>query len=386
MASRATAFPRTEREEYYRSGPGDLFAVKRSGSAGAFFECVVMKYRLLIVSLLEVLSAVFAGRSVAGDTRPVPLIFDTDIGNDVDDVLALGVIHALMSRGECELLAVTVTKDHPLSAPFVDAVNTFYGRGDIPIGVVRDGPTPEASKFTGLANVKDGQSLRYPHDLLSGTDAPEAVAVLRRTLAAAQDHSVVVVQVGFSTNLARLLASAPDKTSSLSGVELVRKKVRLLSAMAGSFQTGGVPPQAEFNVKLDIKSARAVCSDWPTPIVFSAFEIGVAVPYPAESIERDFTYVRHHPLAEAYVMYNPPPHNRPCWDLTSVLYAIRPNDAYFDLSSPGRVRVTNEGGTTFERQSTGLHRYLILKPDQAVRVREALRDLASQPPSAAPNR
>jgi purine nucleosidase len=344
-----------------------------------------MNYRFLIVPLLTALLGLSAGKSAAADGRPIPLIFDTDIGNDVDDVLALGVIHAFASRGECELLAVTITKDHPLSAPFVDAVNTFYGRGDIPIGVVRRGPTPEASKFTGLANEKDGQSLRYPHDLMSGAGAPDAVAVLRSTLSAAKDHSVVIVQVGFSTNLARLLASSPDKTSPLSGIELVRKKVRLLSAMAGAFQSNGQEPQPEFNVKLDIESARAVCSDWPTPIVFSGFEIGVAVTYPAESIERDFAYVRHHPLAEAYVLYNPPPHNRPSWDLTSVLYAIRPGDAYFDLSPPGRVHVTNAGGTTFKPQSAGPHRYLILKPDQAMRLREALRELASQPPSARQN-
>jgi hypothetical protein len=58
---------------------------------------------------------------------PVALVFDTDIGNDtdtdVDDVLALGLIHALAARGECELVAVTITKDHPLAAPFTDAVN-----------------------------------------------------------------------------------------------------------------------------------------------------------------------------------------------------------------------------------------------------------------------
>ena len=52
---------------------------------------------------------------------PIPLIFDTDIGNDCDDVLAMGVIHALQTRGECELLAVTITKDHKLAAPFTDA-------------------------------------------------------------------------------------------------------------------------------------------------------------------------------------------------------------------------------------------------------------------------
>jgi inosine-uridine nucleoside N-ribohydrolase len=335
---------------------------------------------LLIVSILATLLGLCAQQAAAAAKRPIPLIFDTDIGNDVDDALALGVIHALASRGECELLAVTITKDHALCAPFVDAVNTFYGRGDIPIGVVRGGPTPEASKFTVLANAKDGGALRYPHDLLTGADAPEAVAVLRRALAAAEDHCVVIVQVGFSTNLARLLASPPDKTCPLSGIDLVREKVRLLSMMAGAFQTVGARPKSEYNVKLDVKSAREVCTIWPTSIVFSGFEIGMAIPYPAESIERDFAYVRHHPLAEAYVLYSPPPHNRPSWDLTSVLYAVRPNDGYFDLSPPGRVSVTNDGATSFQPESAGPHRYLILKPEQAIRVREALRELASQPP------
>jgi len=45
--------------------------------------------------------------------RPVAIIYDTDIGNDVDDALALGVIHALQSRGECELLAVTSAAEPP---------------------------------------------------------------------------------------------------------------------------------------------------------------------------------------------------------------------------------------------------------------------------------
>jgi hypothetical protein len=87
-------------------------------------------------------------------------------------------------------LAVTITKDHDLSAPFVDAINTFYGRGDIPIGVVRTGPTPEASKFTVLANRRDGGKLRYPHDLVSGADAPEATPLLRDVLAGQPDRRI----------------------------------------------------------------------------------------------------------------------------------------------------------------------------------------------------
>ena len=137
---------------------------------------------LLVVSLV--------GSVHVHAAEPVRLIFDTDIGNDVDDALALGVIHALASRGECELLAVTITKDHQLSAPFADAVNTFYGRGDIPIGAVRNGPTPEPSKFTVLATQRDNGRLRYPHDLMSGADAPEATELLREVLARQPDRTL----------------------------------------------------------------------------------------------------------------------------------------------------------------------------------------------------
>jgi inosine-uridine nucleoside N-ribohydrolase len=235
------------------------------------------------------LAAIFPGISLAevgiamkAPTRPLPLIFDTDIGNDIDDALALAMIHALMSRGECKLLAVTISKDEPMSAAFVDAVNTFYGRGNIPIGVVHGGPTPEPSKYTILANQKDGDHFRFPHRLVSGADAPDAVSVLREALADANDGSVVMVQVGAFTNLSRLLTSKKDETTSLPGIELVKKKVRLLSVMAGSFAAKGGLNQPEYNVKIDIRAAQNLVATWPTPIVFSGFEIGAALPFPAD--------------------------------------------------------------------------------------------------------
>jgi inosine-uridine nucleoside N-ribohydrolase len=314
---------------------------------------------------------------------PVRLIFDTDIGNDVDDVLALGVIHALQSRGQCQLLAVTITKDQPLAAEFVDAVNTFYGRGDIPIGMVRDGVTKEEGKFLPLARVQDQGQLRYPHDL-EGAKTPEATAVLRRVLSDQPDDSVSIAQVGFSTNLARLLASPPDNICPLDGVELVRRKVRLLSIMAGHFQPGsGTERFLEYNVKMDVAACQQLMQKWPTPIVFSGFEIGIAVPYPAVSIERDYNYVPHHPLPEAYRLYEPPPHNRPTWDLTSVLYAVFPDRGYFDLSPPGNVTVEQDGFTRWEANDKGRCRHLLINNVQIARVTEALVQLASQPPHPA---
>jgi hypothetical protein len=310
------------------------------------------------------------------------LVFDTDICGDCDDVLALGMIHALESRGACRLLAVTVSVDNDLAAPFVDAINTFYGRGEIPIGVVGKGGVVEPSKYLGLVAEKNADgSDRYPHRLRSGKDAPAATGVLRRTLAAEADRSVVIAQVGFSTNLARLLDSGPDEHSSLSGVDLVRRKVKLLSLMAGAFQPiEGNSNYREYNVVKDVRSCRNLAESWPTPMVYSGFEIGIALPYPAASIERDYGYVVHHPLAEAYVRYIPPPHNRPSWDLTSVLYAVLGDRGYFDVSPRGRVTIDASGVSRFEASADGLHSYLILRPTQQPRVLEALVQLASQPP------
>ena len=51
--------------------------------------------------------------AAAGAEGPVPLIFDTDMGNDVDDALALGLIHAFQRRGDCRLIAVTLATTTP---------------------------------------------------------------------------------------------------------------------------------------------------------------------------------------------------------------------------------------------------------------------------------
>jgi inosine-uridine nucleoside N-ribohydrolase len=316
---------------------------------------------------LAILVALALGSAMA---QPVPVIFDTDMGNDVDDALALGMLHALESRGECRLLAVTITKDNPWSAVYVDLVNTFYGRARIPVGMVKGGVTPEDSPMIQTPSERrraDGRFL-YPRRLASGAEAPEAVALIRRVLSAEQDGSVVIVQVGFSTNLARLLDSPDD-------VALIKRRVKLLSVMAGNF----VQPKAEFNVQRDTASARKVFERWPTEIVASGFEIGEKLLFPAVRIERDFSWTDAHPVVDAYRAYKPMPYDRPTWDLTAVLYGVRPGGGYFGLSAPGRIRSDDQGRTQFEAEASGTHRYLTLSEGQRARTLETMVLLASQP-------
>lgn len=327
--------------------------------------------RALIILLM------FAFTSLAA-AQPVRIIFDTDMGNDIDDALALAMLHAFESRGEAKLLAVTITKDNRWAAPYVDVVNTFYGRPDIPVGVVHNGKTPDSNPMIeGPSERKraDG-SYVYPHRITDGRQAPEAVAVLRRVLAGQPDGSVVIVQTGFSTNLARLLDSPGDSASPLSGRELAAKKVRLLVAMAGDY----VSTKPEFNVETDVPSARMVFGEWPTPIVVSGFEVGEAMLFPATSIEHDFAYVPDHPVAEAYRLLMKMPYNRPTWDLTAALYAVWPDRGFFNLSPPGRITVLADGGTTFTPDPNGKQRYLIVTDAERPRTLETMILLASEPP------
>ena len=85
--------------------------------------------------------------------------------------------------------------------------------------------------------------------------------------------------------------------------------------------------------------------------------------------------------AEAYCLRNPPPHDRPTWDLTSVLAAVYPDRGYFDLSPPGGVTVEADGFTKFDPSPTGRHRYLVLREGQKGRALEAMVQLSSEPPS-----
>ena len=318
--------------------------------------------------------------ALAGD--PLPLIFDTDMTGDVDDALALAMLHAFANRKECEIKAITISKINPLAAPFIDAVNTYYGRPDIPIGATHNAQK-RSSKYLSIVQAKKGEQLRYPHDLKSGDHVPDAVEILRKTLCEANDNSIVIIQVGLASNLAALLKSPADKYSPLTGIELVRKKVKFASVMAGAFSpVNGNDHFLEANVRNGISSMREFATNWPQdiPVIWSDFLIGISAPYPRESIARDFNYEPHHIIKEAYLLHSGPNHNRPTWDLTSVLYAVRTADNYFSLSKPGLVTVEKDGFTTFTPQSNGRDRYLMMDRKQAIRVIATQRTLVSAPP------
>ena len=340
-----------------------------------------MKKLFLILAAAALLLPGCGRKPAAEKEAPLAVIMETDLGNDVDDALALDLLYKYMDAGRIRLLAVNLNKNGEAPAEFADILNTWYGYPDIPVGIIRDGAECETDAAVNYAKAvvdlkdADGKPL-FARSHPGYADYPEAVTLYRKLLAAEPDSSVVIASVGFSTNLIRLLETPADDLSPLTGEELVAKKVKLLVTMAGCMND---PKTHEYNVVKDVPAAKVIFEQWPTPVVTSPFEVGVQIRYPATSIENDFAWAPQHPVVEAYKAYLPMPYDRPTWDPTAVLYAVEGGD-WFTVSEPGRIQVTDEGSTLFTEDPVGDRRYLAVTPEQGEAIlRHFVEVITSQP-------
>jgi hypothetical protein len=312
--------------------------------------------------------------------EPVRVIVDTDIAADVDDVGALAVLHALADRGEAEILAAMVSSRSRHSVAALSALNTWYGRGEIPVGSVRGqiGGYPKDAGGEVDSKYTEEIAKRFPAGLRSARDAKDAVALYRRVLAGQADGGVVVVSLGFLTNLRNLLDSPPDETSPLGGEDLVRRKVRLWVCMGGKFPDGLFPDGgSEYNIGYDTYASVRAINDWPTPVVFSGFEIGA----PIKTGARLQALPEESPVKAAYRLFNGL-QDRESWDQTAVLFAVRGLRDYWKESVPGlnlmHARV-GQGYNEWLPFPAGRHRHLVerMPPGELARVIE---ELMLQPP------
>lgn len=315
-------------------------------------------------------------------SKPISIIFETDIGNDVDDALAMDMIYKYLDEKKVNLLAVCSNKDSKYSTEYIHLMNYWYGYPNIPIGKVVNGIDCEsdASKYAEHVCLMKNESGRelFKRPEFDFNTVPEAVSLYRRILSRQPDHSVTVVSVGFSTNIVRLLHSEPDKYSSLSGKELIEKKVKLLSVMAGSFSS---KPMAEYNVVKDIPAAKALADEWPGQIVYTPFEAGVAVLYPGKSIENDFNWTKAHPVVEAYKSYLKMPYDRPTWDPIALLFVMENKPEYFTQSGWGKVTVDDRGFTSFSPNVNGKHQYITLTTVQAKAIQSHFIEIITKVPN-----
>lgn len=291
-------------------------------------------------------------------TTDVPLvIFDTDIGSSADDLFALEMLYRYEEQSLCRLLGVVVDREGTECAACADVMNTYFGHGNLPIGLVRNGIKNPAVwiDYGNLPNhTNPDGSLMFARTVNDYSTLPDGWQLYRRLLAAQPDHSVSIVSVGFVTCLAQLLQSGTDEYSPLTGVELVRQKVKCLYIMAGIFDVADEP---DFNFSQGIEFAQTFFDLWPQDVdmVFSPMEVGQQVEYLPEQVIADIDWTDCHPIKQVYMTYNCNTGQK-MWDPMTAIQAVE-GDGLFTLSERGVVTLTADAKTLFIPDPSGCCRY-----------------------------
>jgi len=295
--------------------------------------------------------------SQAQKVKPAPVIFDSDMGPDYDDVGAITLLHAFADSGFINILATIASTKYEGVAAVFNVLNTYFNRPGLLIGV----PKGKALGLKDNQHWTDTLLLKYPHTIKKNGDVLNATEVYRKALASQPDKSVTIITVGFLTNLSDLLRSPADKYSKLTGIELVKKKVKQLVCMAGSFPAGN-----EFNVRMDAASSKFVFENWPTTILFSGVEIGFTIKTGLPLINNNA--IQNSPIKDVYRICIPKSQQdsagRMSWDQTAVLIGVKGYKPWWNIQN-GKIKIAENGSNTWENGSL-LHNYIIESQSPAI--------------------
>ena len=268
-------------------------------------------------------------------------ILGTDWWTDCDDCVALRLLTRAHKAGEAELLGIVINAAMDSSAASVDGFLALDGVFGIPLGIDADA-TDFGRKPPYQARLAQ-HAVRYRKN----SDACDAVKLYRRLLADS-DSPVEIIEIGYMQAFAALLDSTPDEISDLSGIDLVRKKVTRVWAMAGKWDADG---ESENNFA---RNARAIggaikfTEECPVPITFLGWETGFDVLSGGTLPHTDHLWQA---LCD---------HGSPCgrasWDPMLTLLALigdAERAGYREIR--GTARVDSAGRNYFERCDTGMH-------------------------------
>lgn len=162
----------------------------------------------------------------------IPVLFDTDIGSDIDDAVALAY---LLREPRCELLGITTVSGEPLErAKLADALCRASGRTDIPIHAGSERPmlVDQKQVFAPQKAVLP----RWEHR--ADFEPSTAVPFLQQTIRS-RPGEITLLAVGPFTNLGLLFAMDPE----------IPKLLKRLVIMGGVYLPG--PHHVEWNASLD---------------------------------------------------------------------------------------------------------------------------------------
>jgi hypothetical protein len=297
----------------------------------------------------------------APERRPVPgVAFDTSMEDTVDRVLGLAMLLGHAAKNEARLISLSISRNNLKIASFCDMMVRFSGSSPT-IGMHEKGAAstvvPAMLSAPLDRNTEEGKPV-YNRVIQRLIDTADPVALIRNGLSAQQDGNAVVVLAGAPVNLLGLLALPTSKA-------LIQKKVRLLT-IAAPFE--------------DAPGFNKLLAEWPTAIVVADDSVGQLLPFPGESIEKDFEWAPNHPLVDTYKAAKAMPYDAPTSTMAAVLHTVQPQENYFKLSDPGIITVLAGGRMQFTANPQGKHRHLIVDEANKERVIQTYRTLVSAKP------
>lgn len=294
----------------------------------------------------------------------VNIIFDTDIGSDCDDAGAMAVLHKLADKGEVNILGVIFSSNkNRYGVGLCDAINSYYGRGDLPLGLYNGPPVGDSLDHycREIAIAKD----TYHHDVVDS--AAGLVTAYKDILERQPDASVTIVTVGHAHGLFFLLKDP-------AGAVLIHRKVKRWVAMAYA----GDMPVKDWNFCSNGAAPYTgkLLEEWPTPLYISdAGKDVITGNRKLPSAPRD------NPVRKAYELWNNAlTTGRSSWDQVAVLFAARPQ--YFVIDSLGALEMTSKSRVSWNPLARGRgHHRVTPKADLA----ETIEALMSEAPARTGN-
>ncbi len=271
----------------------------------------------------------------AGEKQKI--IFDCDLGGDIDDAFAVALI---LASPEFEVLGIVM--DHgntPGRAKIACRLLYETGREDIPVLFGR--PTPGiVGKEESLAGESHQFAWAKGFNKIEPSAENAADFIIRNLRQ--YPHNVILFTVGPVPNIQDILKKDPD------ALKLAKKVV----SMFGSFYMGygrNPVPDAEWNVRADVKSAQMFINSGANPVL-AGLDITTVVELNESNRMR--LLMRQSPLSNAliglYTLWRYEEFSRPdptLFDPVAIGLVLWPD---LFTTRKAHVRVTDEGYTILD--------------------------------------
>ena len=219
-----------------------------------------------------------AHEAIQLDKEKQMIVLDTDIGDDIDDALALALV---LNSPEIDVQGITtVFGDTQKRAQLAMHVLHTFRREDIPVAVGVGKPLQQRHPSSGVRQAAILGNKLYDEETFSTFSGPELI------VQQALEHpgELTLVCIGPLTNVALALLIEPR----------IALAIRSIAMMGG---TSGLP-LPEWNVRSDVKAAHMVLSSG-IPITL----IGLNVTTRCQLRKKDVERLRESTTAQAQLLY-----------------------------------------------------------------------------------